>query len=771
MRKLLFLIAALCGMMNVKAQVALRGLYTPIYLQHDTTVVYMRDYLADEEFYDLSVPAGLRNVNRSEDTLHLVGTPESKLSQLNFRTKNGMEALTLVKSSLKKVTLRIPEEKLTGEEVRVIGDFNNWNRESAVIEAQDGYYTARYLLEPGKYQYKLFVDGEETMDPTSEVTVSNGMGGENNVLKIQHEQDRKPGNFGAEYLDQENAIRILEKEQLNDYLLYWNNQPINFDKGTGDELRFSIPEAAGEVKRSYIRVYSYVGDIQGKDMLIPLHYGKPVAGAEQLERLDWHQARLYFLMVDRFKNAQPENDRKTRDEGIQPIANYPGGDLVGVQQKLEEGYFDSLGVNTIWLSPITQNPLDAWGYWDKGEVTSKFSGYHGYWPISNVEVDFRFGTEQELRSLLQSAHERNNNMLLDYVANHVHINHPVYQNNPDWATNLYLPDSTKNTEKWDSHRLTTWFDDHLPTLDLRRYEIVDPLVDSALVWLTDYNFDGFRHDATKHIDELYWRTLTYRIRKNVDKPIYQIGETYGSPQLINSYISTGMLDAQFDFNLYDAAVTAFATSSGLDNLQSTLQSGLDTYGYHHLMGNISGNQDRARFISLASGDVKFEEDAKLAGWDREIGKPAGKAYQRLGLLHAFNNAIPGIPVIYYGDEYGLPGAGDPDNRRMMEFDGLDSDEQELRSEVKKLNRVRGSYLPLIYGSTQTEIQGNTFLIKRRYLDSEIMVILNTDPEESFTYTSADQWKIIAGSFSKTPEDDESIEYTIPPLEYIYLQKL
>ncbi|HAG48904.1 MAG TPA: alpha-amlyase, partial [Cryomorphaceae bacterium] len=87
-------------------------------------------------------------------------------------------------------------------------------------------------------------------------------------------------------------------------------------------------------------------------------------------------------------------------------------------------------------------------------------------------------------------HGRNMNVLLDYVANHVHLDHPVYKEHPDWATSLYLPDGSLNTERWDEHRLTTWFDTHLPTLDLRRPEVVEPMTDSALIWMTEFGIDG-----------------------------------------------------------------------------------------------------------------------------------------------------------------------------------------------------------------------------------------------------------------------------------------
>ena len=151
---------------------------------------------------------------------------------------------------------------------------------------------------------------------------------------------------------------------------------------------------------------------------------------------------------------------------------------------------------------------------------------------------------------------------------------------------------------------------------------------------------------------------------------YQIGETYGSPELISSYVNSGMLDAQFDFNLYEEANSAFNGVSGgtLSRVLSVMQSSLKVYGSHHLMGNISGNHDKPRFMALASGDLVPGEDSHAAGWTREIGITDSAAYDRLALFHAFNMTIPGVPVIYYGDEIGMTGGNDPDCRRMMRFD-------------------------------------------------------------------------------------------------------
>ena len=88
-------------------------------------------------------------------------------------------------------------------------------------------------------------------------------------------------------------------------------------------------------------------------------------------------------------------------------------------------YFSDLGVNTVWLSPITQNPTTPYGQYPN--PPTKFSGYHGYWPISSSKVDFRFGTDDEFKTLVDDAHTKNLNVLVDYVANHVHEEHPVYK--------------------------------------------------------------------------------------------------------------------------------------------------------------------------------------------------------------------------------------------------------------------------------------------------------------------------------------------------------
>jgi len=400
--------------------------------------------------------------------------------------------------------------------------------------------------------------------------------------------------------------------------------------------------------------------------------------------------------------------------------------LAGLQQKIEDGYFEKLGANTLWISPLNQNPTVPYGYY--APAKTKFSGYHGYWPISSSKVDFRFGTNQEFKTLVAEAHKKNLNVLLDYVAHHVHKEHPFYKQHPEFTTSLYLPDGTLNTERWDDHRLTTWFDTFMPTLDLSNPKVVDMMTDSAMFWVKEFNLDGFRHDACKHITEQFWRELTLKIKQqNQGQNLYQIGETYGSPKLIASYLTTGMLDGQFDFNVYDVANTTFAGVGGsnMKQVQTILNASLYTYGGHNLMGNISGNHDKPRFMAYASGDLKFGEDSKAAAWKRNIGITDSMAYDKLLLMHTFNLTIPGVPVIYYGDEIGMTGANDPDCRRMMRFDGWNNREAKLCKSISTLAHLRTNNPVLLYGDfINIKTTDDSWVYARKYFDKEAIVVIN-----------------------------------------------
>ena len=712
----------------------IHGLASPIRLQAEQTTVYLGDFFHKSDFVADSViwPEGLTASPTDSGATILNGRPQTTWSFLTVYAKGVRYEIPIQASAKQVYEFSIQGLPENSQNVYLFGSFNAWNRGALKMEAIDGAYKAKVYLQAGVYEYKLFVDGREMLDPSNNDSVANGIGGYNNVLRLLSQGDGPVLVYAESH--GKNFITLNSIPQDQELLAFWDNHRIS-PRTTLENgkvvYNLPVPNPAFRSQRSHLRIYTARNSQVGNDLLIPLELGKVVEDPAKLTASDWHSARMYFLMIDRFANGRSDNDKPVPDTAIHPRANYQGGDIAGLSHKIDEGFFDSLKLNTIWISPISKNPEGAWGLWDKGGVRSKFSGYHGYWPISNVVPDYRFATPDEVDQMLEKAHGKSFNVLLDYVANHVHQEHPIYQKHPDWATELHLPDGSLNTERWDEHRLTTWFDTFMPTLELRRQEIVDPMTDSALVWVNRYAFDGYRHDATKHIHERYWRTLTAKLKQQKpDKHIYQIGETYGSPELIASYVGSGLLDAQFDFNVYDASVNAFsgieAPETALPRLKELLEQSLLYYGHANLMGYISGNQDRPRFISIASGDVKLDGDVKLQGWTRETPMPNAESYKRLALLHAFNFAIPGIPVIYYGDEIGLHGAGDPDNRKMMLFENLLPEQKVLRETVVEIAAMRQNQMALNYGSVETSIPMPGILrIERKYFDQVVVVFLNT----------------------------------------------
>ena len=524
-------------------------------------------------------------------------------------------------------------------------------------------------------------------------------------------------------------VVMLDNERVEDF---------TYDETT---QTLTINLTAKRAQRSFLRVYATDGQVLFNDLLIPLQNGKVVTNVKQLNRQDDNAQILYSILIDRFNNGNTTNDWKINSPDVLDICDYQGGDLAGITQKIKDGFFDNLGITTLWISPITQNPWDAWGYYpfyhgnkfDDTKNYTKYTGYHGYWPILGTVIDKRLGTPDELNTLLSTAHAHKMNVILDYVANHMHIEAPTYKEHPDWHTDSILPDGRRNFELWDEARLTTWFDVHIPTLDLEREEVYQAMTDTALYWLENYDFDGFRHDACKHIPECYWRTLGAKMAERFpNRHIWMIGETYGSPELINTYIKTGMLNAQFDFNVYYTVMHALMGDQPMSDIDRIVRESLSVYGSHHTMGNISGNHDQARFASIAGGAIRFDEDAKEAGWTREVGIGNAEQAYRLALLQEMINfTIPGVPCIYQGDEYAEVGGNDPDNRHPMKFNGLNEEQQNFKAQVAQLAHLRRNTLPLIYGDyIPVAADENSIEFERIYMNHIAHVKINRN-EESF----------------------------------------
>ncbi len=701
----------------------------------DSTVIELRDYFRFPNKLDSIFINPQLSFYITPDSGKMVIRPVDRnfprMSVMEVWSKGYPYSLLLERSTKTRYRYTFDPGNKKYKRVQLSGQMNDWNPVAGYMFEKDKKWHIDLSLFPGKYQYKLFLDGKMKNDHNCKDSVANGSGGYNSLLTIGNlNPSGLPGLFTR--MADGRKVSIGLKNKADTIFVLWSNHLLDqkFWRRDSAGLTIDIPRKAKSYTRSFIRVWAVNSAGISNQILVPVRDGKVLTDASKLKRTDQEAMIMYFAMVDRFRNGNTANDAPVKDKEIDPRVNYKGGDLAGITKSIEDGYFTSLGINTLWISPITQNPYT--GFNEFPAPHRKFSGYHGYWPISLNTIDTRFGTPDELQRLVNEAHSKGINVILDFVSHHAHQDYPVLKTHPDWITQLDLPGKRKNIRNWDEQRLTTWFDIFLPTFDLTKPEVAAMVSDSAAFWIKQYKLDGMRHDAAKHVPENYWRLLTEKLNRDVVIPegreVFQIGETFGSRELVKSYINPGMLDAQFEFNLYWDVRNSFATdNASFRDLNFSLQQSFDYYGEHNLMGNITGNQDMPRFISYASDALSFMEDATEAGWKRDIRVKDTVGYRKLASMIAFNMTIPGVPVIFYGDEFGLPGGGDPDNRRMMKLDSLDKHETYLKSVTSQLTRLRSSSLPLVYGDfTTLKVNDKVYVYLRSYFDKAVVVIFNKD---------------------------------------------
>jgi glycosidase len=763
---------------NAAAQLTILGTSAPLTLPLDTGTIYLSDYFSSVSTIDSLGKVKGVNLTLSADKQTvkvLVNAAEiDYLSILTVYCKSNNAHLLLKKSAKQNFTFRFDAKGATYNTVQIAGDINGWTPAKTPLRFNNGKWEFTTPLNPGKYAYQLVIDGKWMLDPDNSVKTSNGSGGYNSVMQVSFGDDSKaPVLFTKS--SESNTINIGAENSVSKYFVFLNNDLLSESaiSRNNSGLKINIPKFAILSPNSSIRVFSFNEFGISNDLNIPLQNGKIVINAADLKRDDYHAATLYFMMVDRFNDGDKTINKPVIDERVDPKANYQGGDLKGITDKIKDGYFKKLGINTIWVSPIVQNPQGA--YQEYPQPRRWFSGYHGYWPVYTTKVDNRFGDDAALMELVKTAHENNMNVLMDFVSNHIHEENPLYKSHPDWFSSMYLKDSTVNIRIWDEQRLTTWFDTFMPDIDFTNPTAVEAFSDSALYWMEKFDLDGFRHDATKHVSEVFWRALTKKMKERVvakgSKNIYQIGETFGTRELIGSYIGSGMMDAQFDFNLYFDARPVFAGGDeSFDKVAFSMKETMQYYGSHSLMGNITGNHDMPRFLYYAGGAEKKGEDEKEAGWSRNIKVEDPKGYARLKMLNAFIMSIPGIPIIYYGDEIGMPGAGDPDNRRMMQFSNLKPEEAAVKITTEKLVNLRRSSMPLIYGDTRVlKAEKDQMVFLRQYFNQTGVVAFNRSNLPVTlevilpAYANTEGLKANFGNTFKV--EGKSIKLTLAPLSF------
>ena len=629
----------------------------------------------------------------------------------------------------------------TPARVVVTGTFNNWNTQSDVLAdlEQTGLYEKTVSLEPGSYLYKFVVDGRFVLDPANPEKSPTGFDDFNSVLRVV-DPDTERVFLHAGTITTDGRDRVLsfnyertpaaEPLTTGDVLALLDNRQIpsrNVATGAGVvTLRLSRGSLAGD---RTIRVLVSKHGRQSNLQQVRLRDGVPAGSVKS--SASWEDGIIYSVMIDRFENGDRSNDHPIVHDSLFAQANYQGGDLRGIINRIEAGYFDSLGANILWISPVYDNPNVA--FQEYPPPHRWYSGYHGYWPISDTAVEEKFGTMEELKQLIATAHRHRIRVLLDFVAHHVHIDHPFYRDHPEWFGSLDLADGRKNLRLWDEFRLSTWFEPYMPSFDFTKSpEALEIVSRNAIWWLKETGADGFRHDAVKHVPNSFWRSLTRRVKEEIDIPrrthTYQIGETFGDYDLIASYVANGQLTAQFNFNLSYFAIPVFLDpQQSFASLDFHMKRSFASFGQYHSMGNIMDSHDKVRFMAYADGKVKDQGvDMREMAWNNPPKVDHPSSYKKAELYLAYMFTIPGLPVVYYGSEFGMTGADDPDNRRMMRFgDNLDAQERRMLSRTQAIARMRSAHSALRYGDFLTLLADESiYAYLRADFNERLLVVLN-----------------------------------------------
>ncbi len=489
---------------------------------------------------------------------------------------------------------------------------------------------------------------------------------------------------------------------------------------------------------------------------------------------DWRDAVIYFVFVDRFFDGDPSNNCNVTGASVGQYtsANYLGGDWAGITQKINEGYFKSLGVNTLWITVPVQNADTALGQGvdcNNGSCTNdgyEYSSYHGYWPTDPTQLEPCFGTAADLQTMVSTAHAAGLKILFDYAMVDIHTSSALYtqhvNDSPSWFTPYCLcGDTNDGCSDFDDYKC--WFTSYLAHFDFTNSTAARTYsVNAALGLIQSYGNDAFRLDAIKQVDPSWLASLrpqvtTYESQTADGGPaqhFYMVGETYDFDDMaqISSFINpTTGLDGQFDFPLRYRLVDTMLlrdTSPGLDypipagdNWTYSQPPGMqglaqfmdfnDTYyPQGTVMSTFIGNHDLPRSIHYAEqtipswlGASAQDADTTNGSDNSWVGEPAletdPNTYERLANAFAVILTNKGAPLIYYGDEIGLPGAGDPDNRRMMTWSGLSPAQQGLEARISRLTAIRAGH-PSMRRGTRTTL----------YVDEDLWVFSETATDDS-----------------------------------------
>ena len=411
---------------------------------------------------------------------------------------------------------------------------------------------------------------------------------------------------------------------------------------------------------------------------------------EMFEVPDWAANKVvYQIFPSRFAASQPVDKKLWYKAPITPMDDLHG-DFRGIIDHLD--HIQDLGIDVIYMTP-----------------SFKSNSCHKYDTIDYYEIDPSFGTKEELKELVQKAHDRGMKVVMDAVFNHTGKEFFAFKDilekgekskYLDW----YYIDELPLKGKWGEipNFLCFGYYGGMPKLNLKNPEVEKYITDVACYWIRECDIDGWRLDVGDEISHFFWKRFRRAI-KAVKKDMLIIGEIwhYAGDFLEGDEWDT-VMNYPFYLNLIDLlADEKISVSQFVQNL-GYLKGRLHKKCYP-LMWNLIDSHDTARFLHLCKDNKKKQH-----------------------LAAAFQLLLPGMPMIYYGDEYAMPGANDPDCRRGMYWDEEYQD-KEMFEWYKRLLQVRKAHTCIVEGELAEAItrdEDETIVLIRKNGEETIALIFN-----------------------------------------------
>lgn len=457
----------------------------------------------------------------------------------------------------------------------------------------------------------------------------------------------------------------------------------------------------------------------------------------------WEGANVYFLLTDRFNIGNPEkNIPFEQKDSTGVLRGFMGGDIEGVTQKINEGYFTDLGINAIWFTPVVEQ---IHGSTDEG--TGSTYGYHGYWAKDWTSIDPNFGTREDLGNLVKAAHAKGIRVLLDVVLNHTG---PVTEIDPVWPEDWVrtepkcefttyenttactlvsnLPDILTESDspvelpdtllaKWkEEGRLSQELDELNLFFERTGYPRAPRFY--IIKWLTDYihefGVDGFRVDTVKHVNENAWAELrnecdyafeTWKKKHpNAildDNPFYMVGEVYNYGITGGRKFDFGDVKVDYFDNGFTSLINFDLKTDGLKSYEEVFRK------YSYLLNTKLAGKSVLNYLSSHDDGNPFNPERS-------------KPYRSANLLLL----TPGASQVYYGDETVRPlkieGAeGDANLRSFMNWSDLDSvaHVKQVHEHYQKLGQFRSNH-PAVGAGKHKRLAKKPYVFSRTYTDGE-----------------------------------------------------